>query len=378
MAYKNRNLDENGNAESPETVLRRQKLLYLLKLLYEETDEGKGLSQPVIKARLEEKNISVNRKAMYYDIEAINKFCYDNGIDFEIECSQGRNADYRVTTRPFELGELKLLCDAVSSAKFITKERVDELIKKISMLGSVKDRDSLKRNLVVTSRKCVLRDLGNTVLLNVDEINKAINNKQQIQFQYYQYNTKGKRVERGGIRRVSPYNLIWNDEQYYLIGCLHEEGKAPQLRNFRVDRMDKVCAVRAEKGDKANKYAPPPKGYKVSELVSQAFSMFTTDAVQVSLLFKDAKWMNAVIDRFGTDARISSPTENSFEVSAKIQPSSPFYGWLFQFGSDVEILAPAAVREEYHERVKSLCDALNAPASRSTEKKAKKENIPSV
>lgn len=346
MAYK-----KKTGAEEP-TVLRRQKILYLIKLLFEETDSRKGISQPKIKEYMETKGISVDRKAMYYDIQTINAFCRDNDIDFEITSGQGRSAEYRVTVRPFEQGELKLLCDAVSSAKFISENSAKTLIEKISRLGEKNIRSQLKRNLVVMSRKCVDAREGSRILFNVDQINLAIENKKKISFQYFRYDTNGKKIRRKDIRVVSPYHLVWNEEQYYLLGW-YEDENGGGIRTFRVDRMGDVAIL--EDADAV----PAPKDYKVSDRVNQAFSMFTGETTNVKLRFTGAQWMNAVIDRFGTKVRIIESTPDSFTIRAAVQPSSPFYGWLFQFGKDVEILSPAEVRDEYRTMVKELNDAFS-------------------
>lgn len=349
MAYKKRNTDDP--TEVLDTVRRRQKLLYLLKILMDETDESHGMTQTQLKARLNEYGISVDRKAMYYDIEAINNFARSNGYDFEVVVNQGRGAEYYLQGRSFETGELKLLCDAVSSAKFIPDVRASELIEKISSLSSSYFRAQLQRNVLVAGRKCIDATLGNTVLYNVDRINEAIIQKCKIMFQYYSYDARKRRVKRGGLRRVSPYDLIWNDEQYYVRGYYEDETN-PGIRNFRVDRIGEIQVLdeRAE---------PRPKDYSASECVTQAFSMFNAPSVEVKMRFADPKWMNAVIDRFGTNVRVTESNGTAFTVRVKLQPSAPFYGWLFQFGGEAEILSPQDVREEYERRVAELYDKMN-------------------
>ena len=349
MAYKKRNTDDP--TEVLETVRRRQKLLYLLKIFFDETDEAHGLTQQQLKERLYDKGISVDRKAMYYDIEAINNFARTNNLDFEIVINQGRGAEYYLQGRAFETGELKLLCDAVSSAKFIPEARAAELIDKISGMASGFDRTQLRRNVLVAGRKCIDAALGNTVLYNVDRINEAIIQKKKITFQYYSYDARKRRVKRGGLRTVSPYDLVWNDEQYYLRGYF-EDAERPGIRNFRVDRIEELHML-------DERAVPRPKGYSVSECVTQAFSMFNAQSVEVLMRFSDPKWMNAVVDRFGTNVRVTETDGTSFTIRTKLQPSAPFYGWLFQFGAEAEIISPHDVREEYERRVRELCEKID-------------------
>ena len=229
--------------------------------------------------------------------------------------------------------------------------RAAELIDKISGMAGGFDRAQLRRNVLVAGRKCIDAALGNTVLYNVDRINEAIIQKKKITFQYYSYDARKRRVKRGGLRTVSPYDLVWNDEQYYLRGYF-EDGERPGIRNFRVDRIDELHVL-------DERAIPRPKGYSVSECVTQAFSMFNAQSVEVLMRFSDPKWMNAVVDRFGTNVRVTETNGTSFTIRTKLQPSAPFYGWLFQFGAEAEIISPHDVREEYERRVRELCEKIN-------------------
>lgn len=56
---------------------QKLKLLYLAKILMEETDEEHGISMATIIARLAEKDISADRKTLYSDMEELRSF----GID---------------------------------------------------------------------------------------------------------------------------------------------------------------------------------------------------------------------------------------------------------------------------------------------------------
>ena len=94
---------------------QKLKLLYLAKILMEETDEEHGISMATIIARLAEKDISADRKTLYSDMEELRSF----GIDVIGE-QRDKSFLYRIASRDFELPELKLLVDSVQAAKFIT------------------------------------------------------------------------------------------------------------------------------------------------------------------------------------------------------------------------------------------------------------------
>lgn len=70
----------------------------------------------------------------------------------------------------------------------------------------------------------------------IDAINDAINAGKQISFQYYDYTGLKKKVlkNKGEIYKLSPYKLLWNGDNYYVIGYSEKKSK---VINFRVDRI---------------------------------------------------------------------------------------------------------------------------------------------
>ncbi len=118
-------------SEKAKNTNNRLKILYLHKILLENTDEEHSITMPEIIYRLELCGITAARKAIYEDIEALKLF----GLD--IVTMRGKNAGYKVVSREFELPELKLLADAVSSSRFLTEKKSSELLKKLERLTSV-------------------------------------------------------------------------------------------------------------------------------------------------------------------------------------------------------------------------------------------------
>ena len=56
---------------------QKLKLLYLMRMLMEETDSERGLTMAQILEGLEELGISAERKSVYRDIEALREFGVD-------------------------------------------------------------------------------------------------------------------------------------------------------------------------------------------------------------------------------------------------------------------------------------------------------------
>lgn len=308
---------------------QRLKILYLYKILFEYTDEEHGLTMPQLIAKLEQNGIFAARKALYEDIEALKVF----GADIVYE--KGKNAGYKIVSRDFELPELKLLADAVSSSRFLTEKKSNELIKKLETLTSVYQGKQIQRQLYVSNR---IKSVNELIYLNVDAINRAITEHKQIAFKYFDYDVKKQKKYRDGIRICSPYALAWEDERYYLIAYYK---KYNGVSNFRVDRMEKV-EVLEEKGEII------PDDFNLTDYLNSAFSMFSGKSEQVKLRF-DNSLVGSAIDRFGKSIVICPDDDKHFTVTVQINTEcpDPFFGWLFQFGTKVQIVSPSNLRDKY-------------------------------
>ena len=118
---------------------QKMKLLYLMKILMERTDEEHFMTISQMVEALAELGIGAERKSLYDDLEALRAF----GLD--VESRRGKNFGYYIASRTFELPELKLLVDAVQSSRFITQKKSVQLIRKIESLTSAGQARQLHR-----------------------------------------------------------------------------------------------------------------------------------------------------------------------------------------------------------------------------------------
>ena len=155
---------------------QKLKLLYLMKILLEQTDEEHFLTVPQMIAELSKVGISAERKSIYDDLEYLQLF----GLD--ICMKKSKTTDYFIGSREFELPELKLLVDVVQSSKFITHKKSMELISKIERLTSHENAKKLQRQVYVTNR---VKTMNESIYYNVDKIHEAIAENKQITFKYF-------------------------------------------------------------------------------------------------------------------------------------------------------------------------------------------------
>lgn len=324
----------------PKSANQKLKLLYLMKYLLEKSDEEHPLSVADMIAELERYGIKAERKSIYDDLEALRIF----GLD--IVQVRGKTTGYYVGARDFELAELKLLVDSVQSSKFITHKKTLVLIKKIESLASVYDAQLLQRQVFVRNR---VKSMNESVYYNVDKISNAITADKVIKFRYFDYSvTKERRFRKDGAwYEISPFALLWDDENYYMLGF---DAAMGIMKHYRVDKMTEI--------EPLERFRDGKKEFEtvdMSEYSKKVFGMFTGELQTVKLRFAN-HLVGAVIDRFGRDTMIVAGDEEHFTVSVNVAVSQKFYAWLFGFGTEVEIVAPASAREEMKKTVLEIAE----------------------
>ena len=184
---------------------QKLKLLYLMKIFNECTDERHAMTVAELSDALAAYEISAERKSLYDDMELLRVF----GMD--IRTVRDRSVRYYLGDRDFETAELKLLVDAVRSSKFITQKQSDALVRKLEKLLSKYDMSALRRQVVISGRH---KTENEDVFGNVDMIHRAISENRMIRFRYYAWNADKRRVFRreGAFYTISPFALSWDNE----------------------------------------------------------------------------------------------------------------------------------------------------------------------
>jgi len=320
----------------PKGTKQKFKLIYIIKYLLENTDENHKVTMPDILKYLQGYDITAERKGIYNDIETIREL----GIDVVGE-KIGRNFFYYIASRDFEIAELKLLVDAIQSSKFITEKKSQELIKKLEGLVSVHEAKQLQRQVYVAGRA---KTINEGIYYNIDALHNAISTNRKIQFQYFQWNVKKEMELRrnGEFYEVSPWALLWEDENYYLVGF---DSAYNEIRHYRVDKMLKISGT--EEAREGKEYF---EKFNLVEYSKKNFGMFSGDEDMVKLqVHKDL--VGVIIDRFGKDVMIVPMNEYYFRINVKVAVSPQFFGWIFGLGDKIKILGPETVVKRMKEEL---------------------------
>lgn len=323
----------------PETAEHRErsprsnqklKIMYLMKILMEETDENHAITLQEIVDKLKSYGVTAERKSLYSDIENLRIFGLDiNGYQMD------RTFYYQLVDRDFQLPELKLLVDAVQASRFITEKESNDLIKRLETYASKYQAAQMHRQVYVNGR---VKSRNEKNYYSVDDVYTAIDNDKKIEFQYFHFDVNKKEVlaHDGKIYKVSPWAMCWDDEKYYMVAFDEEAGK---IKHYRVDKM-----IRTKVLDEKRAGKDEFKKENMAQYTHRLFGMFDGEVKNVELLC-DNSMTDVIFDRFGLDTRIQRVDDSHFIAKISVAVSSLFFGWIMALGK-VKIIGPDDVMEQ--------------------------------
>ena len=151
----------------------------------------------------------------------------------------------------------------------------------------------------------------------------------------------------GEVYVVSPWRLIYTDDNYYLLAYEEKSGK---FKHFRADKMDSVQALEAERIGK-----DAFEELDMANYTKYTFSMFGGEPETVTMVFQN-RMMGAVMDRFGSDIVAMKEDNTHFRVSVSVAVSQQFFAWVFGLGKAVRIVAPESVKEQMKKALNDIAE----------------------
>ncbi len=313
--------------------MQKLKLIYLLRIFEEQTDDEHALPAVKLVEELQKLGIRAERKSLYDDIKVLISAGYDIMVS-----RSASNVGFYLGRRAFELPEVRILMDAVLSASFITPKKSEELITKLQKLTSSHQAFNIARQVYVDKRaKCTNEE----ILYNIDTIHRAIAMKRRIFFTYHHTTLIGNRPRLGEGKpfELSPYALLWENDRYYLVGNYH---KYENLSHYRVDRMKRVeiLGADARSFEEVSTYRGT---FNTADYVKRNFNMFGGHMITAKLLC-EKRAFEILLDKFGQDIAVKKMPEERYSVVIRANFSEGLIEWLIQFGDMIEVLHPPELR----------------------------------
>lgn len=329
---------------------QKMKTLFVAKYFLENSDENHPITAGDITDYLKnECGIESERRAIYRDIAALRDV-------FDMNIDGGQGGKYRLLSRQFDFDELRILAECVYAAKFVSEAQAKTLVATIGEFCSSYQADELEREVFLCDR---VKTTQTGVLTNINKIQKAMTTKvngkpkppQKISFKYLKYTIQDKsaQVERrkGAAYVVSPYKLLINEGNYYLLAY---DAKAQDMRTYRVDRMKEVKAL-----DEPREGAEAFAAIDMETYTRRVFSMYGGQQKRVSVRFINPL-LDTAIERFGTSPHVfyRPDGERHFVVTADVEISDQFFSWVCGFRKRATIINPPDVVEDMQKFLKDI------------------------
>lgn len=348
---------------------QKMKPYLVMEYLMRNTDENHAApADAIVEYLRDDLGIDAERRSIYRDIEEINKALWllENAnddvtiFDAEEAIEDDENdaekfivydkhlKGFRVVRRKYELSDIRLMAECIYASRYISQSEAERLVDIIKGFVSDEQTKEIRTDALVTARQ---RTLNKSTLRNVSTIYDAMSKMidgdkhtpEKISFQYLKYTIDDleKQTERrkGAKYIVSPYKLIINDGNYYLIAF---DENSQQIRTYRVDRMKAINRLGTPR-DGAEAFA----AIDMKTYTQRTFSMFGGERERVSIRFVSSL-LDTAVERFGRyNVSYSRSDDHHFNVSADVEISDQFFGWLCGFGTKAKLLFPQAVAEEF-------------------------------
>lgn len=321
---------------------KKLKTLLIYKYLKDFSDEDNPLSSTELINMLQADGIEAERKSIYADIKSLNS------IGFEIEKTNSPHKGFYMSKRDFELPEVRLLIDAVSSAGFITPKKTEKLIGKLESLVSKNHSGELVSQVYLDNNtKCNNED----IYYIINDLHNAINEKHKVKFVYTnrKIDIKNKKSYTEKTFVVSPYALLWKEDHYYLV-CNNE--KYDNLINLRIDRMKRVQEL-SEASRPVSEVSEYKNTFDVADYSSKMFNMFSGKDEKVRLLC-DLELREQIMDRFGAKIPLTAYDSSHFETTINAAVSEGLVSWLMIFGDKIKVIEPDALANAVKDRASKI------------------------
>ena len=318
----------------------RERFLRIIEIFERETDINHQVTyQDIInKLKREYDNYDPGIRAVRDDVNTIR-----SKFDIIIEEDKGQKR-FSMQNRLFETYELRILIDAVYSARFITLKDKKKLIDKIKKLTSQYEASKLVNKLYVKNRE-ICED--SSIKYTIDKLHTAVHERRKFFFKYGRYNVQKGFVlsDNGEYYEVEPYGVVWNDGFYYLVA---KNIKKDEIVNYRIDRirLDNKCDYL---NNNASKFEKDPN-FNMEDHLSQCFNMYPGKVYTLRIRFQNGL-INAIIDRFGKGVNIVDKDETTFTIQIEAAVTKGLIRWILNWGSDAKVLEPNHVIDEVKEEL---------------------------
>lgn len=312
-------------------------ILYILNVLKKYTDEEHMLSAVEIQEKIKEiYNVKIETRTIRRNINLLKE-----KLDYDISTRDENGKGYYINRNPdtdFEPGEIRAIIDNFSYANYIVPSIAKEIIKKCKNMQNVYENKKLVNYKIYANDS---KTENMEVIKNIEDISDAIENLNKIEFEYWKYNISDK-LEKKIVSKpkVTPYAIIYNKQEFYMIGI--KEGQE-KFYNYRLDRIKNLKQLQEKRTIKKSQS-------EVQEYAESLVEMFGGQKEEIEAICH-MFLLDAVFDQFGKNITIIKNDDKSFKLILDTNRMG-FKFWVLRNIDAVEVVKPVSLRNEIKEIIK--------------------------
>ena len=315
-------------------------ILYILNILKKYTDEDHMFSATEIQLKIKEiYNVEIDTRTIRRNINLLKY-----KLNYDISTRDDNKKGYYLNRDPetdFEPGEIRAIIDNFSYANYIVPSVAKNIIKKCKNIQTVYENDKIKDYQIYANDS---KTENVEVIKNIEDISESIYQHKKVKFEYWKYvitNKLEKKIVSTPI--VSPFAIVYNKQEFYLIGV--KEGKN-RFYNYRLDRIKNIQIL-------DNKITIKKKKSEIQDFAESSIEMFGGKKEEIEAICHI--WLlDTIFDTFGRNVTIEKiPNDDkSFKLIVDANPLG-FRMWDMRNIDLVEVKKPKSLRNEMKEIIKN-------------------------
>ena len=309
-------------------------ILYILNVLKKYSDEEHILKTTEIQRKVKEiYDVDIDTRTIRRNINLLKL-----KLNYDISTREENGKGYYISKNPetdFEAGEIRAIIDTFSYAKYIVPSISKNVINKCKNLQNIYENKKLNNYKIFVSGS---KTDNMEVIKNIEDISDAILNLNKIEFEYWKY-TINTKLEKEIISKpkVTPYAIVYNKQEFYLIGIKEGQDK---FYHYRLDRIKNIKQLN-------EKRTIEKTSSDIQEFVESTVEMFGGKKELIEAKCK-MFLLDTVIEEFGKETSITKLDDEHFKFVTETNTMG-FKMWAMRNIDVVEVIKPVSLRTEIKE-----------------------------
>ncbi|NMM63214.1 transcriptional regulator [Clostridium sp. P21] len=285
--------------------------------------------------------LEVDKKTIYRYISSLNK------ANIPVHTKKGRYGGFYIDQeffmKPSKLSEEELQA-LLMSAQILTKENgfvyESELQKAVTKIKSLYINSDNELNYLNEDGNFKINEVGSLQNLQdkISQINYAMSRGRTLSINYFSINRNNLT-----IKKVDPYNLIFREGSWYIIGYYYKNDK---VETFKVSRIQNLKVT--------EEIYMIPHTFSLKEYLDENWAIFKGDKNKIIIKFDEKVSEFIKNGKWHPNEQIQNLEDGSVLLTIYLDELDEIKSWILGFGKNAEVIEPVELREEIKKEIEYI------------------------